>query len=85
MARAARRSEPETQAELLDSRALELASASDALLKHHLVECRDRYLAVEGALKDINRLLFRGLTAVLTILVAVVFYLLTGGHLPAIH
>ena len=33
---------------LLDTRALEMAVRADALINQHLVECRDRYLALHG-------------------------------------
>lgn len=76
------RSQREAVQTEIDSRALELASAADAVLEQHLVECRDRYLNLDGKLDNLNKLLFRGLAAVVTSLAAVLAYLLVHGTAP---
>jgi len=77
------RREP-AQAEV-DTRALELASGADAVLQHHLVECRDRYLSLDGKIDKLNTLLFRGLAALVSALIAVLGYLAVHGTAPLIR
>jgi len=38
----------------LDTRALELAAATREAHERHILECRDRYLAMEGVLREIK-------------------------------
>lgn len=82
MAAAARREPVQSE---VDTRALELASGADAVLQQHLVECRDRYVSLDGKIDKLNALLVRGLAAVVTGLVGVLAYLAVHGTAPLIR
>ena len=69
----------------IDTRALELASGADAVLQQHLVECRDRYLSLDGKLDNLNKLAIRGMYGIITALVAILAYLAVHGTQPIIH
>ena len=73
-----------TQGEI-DTRALELASAADAVLEQHLVECRDRYLALDGKLDKLNALAIRGMWGIISALIAILGYLAVHGTQPLVH
>lgn len=71
--------------EQLDSRALELAAGADAVLQHHLVECRDRYLSLDGKLDKLNSLAIRGMCAIIGGLLLILGYLAVHGTQPIVH
>jgi len=76
----------------LDTRALELAASASAVVQQHLVECRDRYVALaaqcvalDSKLDNLNKLLFRGVAALVSLLITVLGYLIARGGIPTIH
>jgi hypothetical protein len=69
----------------IDTRALELAASAEAVLQHHLIECRDRYLTLNNKLDTLNTLFFRGICALVTGLFIILSYLAIHGTQPLIH
>lgn len=66
----------------LDARALEVSASVDRVLQLHLIECRDRYMAVQAALVDINKMMFRGMAALVMLLISIMGYLFVHGWTP---
>jgi len=73
----------------IDTRAIEMASAVQAVMNLHLAECRDRYLAVDKKLdtyfQNQNRLLIYGGGAIIGMLISVIAYLVSHGGIPVVH
>lgn len=69
----------------IDARALESASAAKAVIEQHLIECRDRYLALDQKLDKINALAMRGMWGIISALIAILGYLAVHGTQPLIH
>jgi hypothetical protein len=67
-----------SEQEHINTRALEIAVATDAVLKQHLAECRDRFLAVQG-------LIVKGGSAVIALLLTIIGYLVANGGVPTVH
>lgn len=59
----------------LDTRAIEMASAAQALLNQHLIECRDRYLALQS-------LIVRSTGGIIVLLLGVIGYLVAHMGIP---
>ena len=75
--------------EQLDMRAIEMASAVQAVMNQHLIECRDRYIAFDRKLEESfhgqNRLLISGGGAIILLLLTVIGYLVSHGGIPIVH
>jgi len=64
--------------EFLNSRALELASSTKAVVDQHLIECRDRYIALQA-------LIVKSVAGIIGLLLAIIAYLVAHGGIPLVH
>lgn len=69
----------------IDARALESASAAKAVIEQHLVECRDRYLALDGKLDRLHSMAMRAMWGIISAMIAILGYLAVHGTQPLIH
>lgn len=69
----------------IDTRAIEMSAATDAVMTQHLTECRDRYLAVSAELDAVHKLAQRGLVFIVVLLLTILGYLVSHGGIPMVH